>query len=77
VLTIEQFLQRSAVLSLWRTVLRDTRRIEDPKTRAETRATAKIEFVRHKDVKDISQIKYLVSTGKSEWAMMERYIEGL
>ncbi|KFY68885.1 hypothetical protein V496_00708 [Pseudogymnoascus sp. VKM F-4515 (FW-2607)] len=75
--SLEHFLQRGKVLSLWRRVLRDTRRIADLETRAETRRMAKDEFQRNKDVKDISQIKYLISTGKSQWDATERYIDGL
>ncbi|OBT60393.1 hypothetical protein VE03_10076 [Pseudogymnoascus sp. 23342-1-I1] len=74
---LSHFLQRGKVLSLWRKVLRDTRRIADLETRAETRKMAKDEFERNKDVKDISQIKYLISTGKSQWDATERYIDGL
>ncbi|KFZ17855.1 hypothetical protein V501_01511 [Pseudogymnoascus sp. VKM F-4519 (FW-2642)] len=68
---------RSAWNILWRRVLRDTKRIADLKTRAETRKMARDEFERNKDVKDISQIKYLISTGKSQWDATERYIDGL
>jgi len=38
---------------------------------------AKEEFVRNKEVKDITQIRYLISTGKTQWETMERYIDGL
>lgn len=48
-----QFLQRSRALALYRTILRDTRRISDPTTRAETRRFARDEFERHRDVTDI------------------------
>lgn len=40
-------------------------------------AHAKGEFMRNKDVKDTSQIRYLVSTGKAEWDGMRRYVEEL
>ncbi|ELR07470.1 hypothetical protein GMDG_08439 [Pseudogymnoascus destructans 20631-21] len=76
-LSLEHFLQRGKVLSLWRRVLRDTRRIADLETRAETRKMARDEFERNKNVKDISQIKYLISTGKSQWGATERYVDGL
>ncbi|KFY45516.1 hypothetical protein V495_02939 [Pseudogymnoascus sp. VKM F-4514 (FW-929)] len=58
-------------------VLRDTRRIGDLETRAETRKMARDEFELNKNVKDISQIKYLISTGKLQWDATERYIDGL
>jgi hypothetical protein len=48
-----QFLQRSRVLSLYRTIVRATRRIQDPETRAETRKFARDEFERHRHVTDL------------------------
>lgn len=48
-----QFLQRSRVLSLYRTIIRATRRIQDPTTRAETRKFARDEFERHRQVTDL------------------------
>ncbi|KAK5659261.1 hypothetical protein OQA88_1353 [Cercophora sp. LCS_1] len=50
---VRQFLQRVRVLSLYRTILRATRRIPDLKTRAETRRFARDEIERHRDVTDI------------------------
>ena len=37
----------------------------------------KEEFERHKNVTDITKIRYLISTGKTEFDTMERYIEQL
>lgn len=48
-----QFLQRSRALSLYRTIIRGTRRISDAATRAETRRFARDEFERHRNVEDI------------------------
>lgn len=48
-----QFLQRSRVLSLYRNVLRETRKIQDPSTRDETRVFARQEIERHRNVEDI------------------------
>ncbi|KAK1753415.1 hypothetical protein QBC47DRAFT_386328 [Echria macrotheca] len=76
-LSLEHFLQRARVLSLYRTILRATRRIPDPKTRAETRRFARDEIERHSHVTDLDHIRYLISTGKTEWESMERYIDGL
>ena len=64
-------------MSLWRRILRDTCRIEDLKLRKETRETAKHEFVRNKDVKEVDKIKYFTATGKTEWEIASRYIDGL
>ncbi|TFB07285.1 hypothetical protein CCMA1212_000798 [Trichoderma ghanense] len=76
-ISLDHFLQRSRALSLYRTILRGTRRISDPQTRAESRKYARDEFERHRHVQDISHIRYLLSTGKTEWESMERYIGGM
>lgn len=76
-LSLEHFLQRVRVLSLYRTIIRSTRRIADPNTRAETRRFAREEFERHRGVTDLNHIRYLLSSGKTEWETMERYIDGL
>ncbi|KAI5921063.1 hypothetical protein F4810DRAFT_680059 [Camillea tinctor] len=76
-LSLDHFLQRSRALSLYRTILRGTRRINDSTTRAETRSFARTEFERHRGVTDLTHIRYLLSTGKTEWESMERYIGGM
>ncbi|KAM5355447.1 hypothetical protein ACJ41O_002093 [Fusarium nematophilum] len=76
-LSLDQFIQRARVLSLYRTILRGTKRIADPVTRAESRKYARDEFERHRNVTDVSHIRYLLSTGKTEWDGMERYIDGM
>ncbi|KXX79687.1 LYR motif-containing protein 2 [Madurella mycetomatis] len=76
-MSLEHFIQRARVLSFYRTILRSTRQITDPVTRAETRKFARDEFERHRGVTDLGHIRYLLSTGKTEWESMERYINGL
>ncbi|KAH9903761.1 hypothetical protein F4778DRAFT_781143 [Xylariomycetidae sp. FL2044] len=76
-LSLDHFLQRSRTLSLYRTIMRGTRRIGDAGTRAETRRYARAEFERHRDVTDLGHIRYLLSRGKTEWESAERYIEGM
>ncbi|KAI8950623.1 complex 1 LYR protein [Xylaria longipes] len=76
-LSLDHFLQRARVLALYRTILRGTRHIGDPATRSETRSFARAEFERHRGVTDINHIRYLLSTGKTEWESMERYIGGM
>lgn len=76
-LSLEHFLQRARALALYRTVLRGTRRIGDPATRSEARGFARAEFERHRGVTDLDHIRYLLSTGKTEWESMERYIGGM
>lgn len=75
-LSLDQFIQRQRVLGLWRTILRSLYKI--PKdTRGEPLAYARGEFERNKHVSDISQIRYLISTGKVEFDSMQRYIDEL
>ncbi|KDN69443.1 putative complex 1 protein [Colletotrichum sublineola] len=104
-LSLEHFLQRSRAISLYREIIRGTRRIADPNTRAESRRFAREEFERHRDVTDLvspfpapgafsasqfpplaepkltgdskGHIRYLISTGKTEWQGMERYVDGM
>ncbi|KAI1173588.1 complex 1 LYR protein [Nemania sp. FL0916] len=76
-LSLEHFLQRAQVLALYRTILRDTRHIGDAAARSETRAFARAEFERHRGVTDLNHIRYLLSTGRTEWQSMGRYIDGL
>jgi Complex 1 protein (LYR family) len=75
-LSLDHFLQRQRVLSLYRTIIRSLYRI--PKDgRAEPISWARGEFERNKDVSDITQIRYLISTGKTEFEGMARYIDEL
>ncbi|KAI9743552.1 MAG: hypothetical protein M1818_002867 [Claussenomyces sp. TS43310] len=73
----KQFLQRSRAIALWRQIVRGTRKISDEATRCEMRQMAREEFVRNRHITDITQIRYLISTGKTQWESMERYIDGL
>ncbi|KAI1159973.1 complex 1 protein-domain-containing protein [Nemania serpens] len=68
---------RARVLALYRAVLRGTRHISDAAARSETRGFARAEFERHRGVTDLDHIRYLLSTGKTEWESMERYIGGI
>ncbi|PBP26815.1 complex 1 protein [Diplocarpon rosae] len=76
-ISLDHFIQRGRVISLWRTILRGCRRISDQNTKIETLQFARDEFRRNREVKDIGQIRYLTSTGKAQWQTMERYIDGL
>ncbi|KAF7867243.1 hypothetical protein EAF04_005326 [Stromatinia cepivora] len=75
--SLDHFLQRSKALSLYRRILRDCRRIPDVKSRDETRKFVRDDFERNRNVTDLSQIKYLIGTGKTQWEGMERYITGI
>jgi len=63
-------------LSLWRTILRSVYKIPADR-RNETVSYARREFERNKGVSDLGQIRYLISTGKTEFDGMRRYIEEL
>lgn len=97
-LTILKFIQRTRVISFYRTILRGTKHIADAQTKAESRRYARDEFERHRNVTDLvcgadspfhlnyapritnmsqSHIRYLLSTGKTEWEGMERYVGGM
>ncbi|CAK7221217.1 hypothetical protein SCUCBS95973_004419 [Sporothrix curviconia] len=76
-LSLEHFLQRGRALALYRTIVRGTRQISDATTRAETLRFARDEFERHRGVTDLTHIRYLISTGKTEWENTERYIGGM
>lgn len=76
-LSLEHFLLRSRVLSLYRTIIRAIYQIPDASERREPIAHARGEFLRNKNVTDTAQIRYLASTGKAEWDGMRRYVEGL
>ncbi|KAI6086735.1 hypothetical protein F4821DRAFT_237854 [Hypoxylon rubiginosum] len=76
-LSLDHFLLRTRALSLYRTIVRGTKHIKDLTTRTETRNFARAEFERHRNVTDLSHIRYLLSTGKTEWESMERYIGGM
>jgi len=40
-------------------------------------AVVGLEFERNKGIRDVTQIRYLISTGKTQWESMDRYINGL
>ncbi|EWG36714.1 hypothetical protein FVEG_14702 [Fusarium verticillioides 7600] len=51
-LSLDQFIQRGRVLAFYRTILRGTKKIADPTTRAESRKYARDEFERRRNVAD-------------------------
>ncbi|EGY17468.1 uncharacterized protein VDAG_01150 [Verticillium dahliae VdLs.17] len=57
-LSLDHFLQRGRVLSLYRTILRGTAHISDPSTKAESRRYARGEFERHRHVTDIVRLHH-------------------
>ncbi|KAJ5225351.1 hypothetical protein N7468_006576 [Penicillium chermesinum] len=69
-----QFIQRGRVLSFWREIVRTLNKIPPSSTRNELRSYARQEFERHREVTDSQHIRYLLSTGKTEFQTMSRYI---
>ncbi|WPG97246.1 Hypothetical protein R9X50_00001800 [Acrodontium crateriforme] len=75
VLSLEHFVQRGRALSLWRSIVRAIRQIPPSDTRVEMRTYARGEFERNKFIHDLGHIRYLISTGKTEFDSMKRYLE--
>lgn len=75
-LSLDLFIQRQRVLSLWRDILRSLYKIPSNRRR-EPVTYARTEFERNRHVQDIQQIRYLISTGKTEFQAMRRYIDEL
>ncbi|KAG7005767.1 hypothetical protein G7Y79_00018g045740 [Physcia stellaris] len=78
-LSLSDFLLRQRVLSLWRDIVRATNKIPKASpTRTEMKAFAREEFERSRDVRDTTKIRYLVSTGRTQFDEMRRgFGEGL
>jgi len=76
-MSLDHFLQRQRTIHFYRKILRGTKAIRDPATKKESRGFARAEFERHRHVTDLSHIRYLLSTGKTEWENMERYIASM
>ncbi|GAB1743372.1 hypothetical protein NU219Hw_g9209t1 [Hortaea werneckii] len=75
-LTLEHFVQRGRALSLWRNIVRAIRKIPpSDSTREELRTFARGEFERNKYIHDLGHIRYLISTGKTQFDSMKRYID--
>jgi len=74
-LGLDHFLQRQRVLSFWREIVRAVYKIPKSSTRSEMLHHARGEFERNKNVTDLTQIRYLLSTGKTEFDSMRRYID--
>ena len=77
-LSLSDFLLRQRVLSLWRDIVRALNKIpKESSTREEMRTFAREEFERNKEVKDTTKIRYLVSTGRTQFDEMSRGFAGL
>ncbi|KAE8355606.1 complex 1 protein-domain-containing protein [Aspergillus coremiiformis] len=74
-ISLDHFLQRQRVLGLWRDIVRALHKIPNSPMREELRNYARHEFERHRKVTDLQHIRYLLSTGKSEFDTMRRYVD--
>ncbi|TKA70799.1 hypothetical protein B0A55_06908 [Friedmanniomyces simplex] len=74
-LTLEHFVQRGRALALWRDIVRAIHKVPPSSTREEMRTFARGEFERNKLVHDLGHIRYLISTGKTQFDSMRRYVE--
>ncbi|KAJ5128749.1 hypothetical protein N7448_002465 [Penicillium atrosanguineum] len=74
-ISLDHFIQRGRVLAFWREVVRALNKIPPSATRNELHDYARQEFERHREVTDLAHIRYLLSTGKSEFETMRRYID--
>ena len=74
-ISLNHFLQRQRVLSLYRTIVRATNTIPASSTRLEMKAYAREEFERNKAITDLTHIRYLISSGKEQFESMRRYVD--
>ncbi|OAL53404.1 hypothetical protein IQ07DRAFT_641795 [Pyrenochaeta sp. DS3sAY3a] len=70
-LGLDHFIQRQRAIALWRDIVRSTSRIPDQSTRKDMRQFAKSEFEQHRHVTDLSHIRYLISSGKTQFETMK------
>ncbi|KAL1961016.1 hypothetical protein VTO42DRAFT_4904 [Malbranchea cinnamomea] len=74
-ISLDQFIQRQRAIGLWREIVRATQKVSNPTTRKELRDYARQEFERNRHVSDLAHIRYLISTGKTEFNAMRRYVD--
>jgi Complex 1 protein (LYR family) len=78
ILSLPHFLQQQRTLSLYRSILRSLHKMpRNSSQRAELYRFARGEFERNRRVEDLAKIRYLVSTGRTEFEGVRRYVEGL
>ncbi|TLS29746.1 hypothetical protein PpBr36_01870 [Pyricularia pennisetigena] len=73
-LDLETFIRRSKVLSLYRSFVRATHKIEDPQTRKETLQYFRAEFESNRGVTDPSHVSHLLSMGRTMLGSIERSV---
>ncbi|KAF1954037.1 complex 1 lyr protein [Byssothecium circinans] len=70
-MSLDHFIQRQRALALWKDIVRSTASISDVATKKEMRDFARTEFARHRHETDLSQIRYLISHGKTQVDQMK------
>ncbi|KAI0994857.1 hypothetical protein K3495_g13325 [Podosphaera aphanis] len=70
-LTLAQFMQRTSVLTLYRNIIRSTRRISDLTTRHEMIDFVRTEFLRNRNIEDTAKVRYLISRGQADLKTLE------
>lgn len=75
-LSLDHFLLRQRAISLYRTIIRACHKIPPP-TREEMKRYAREEFERHKAIEDLRKIRYLLSTGKTEFERLGKQVSGM
>ncbi|KAI6253060.1 hypothetical protein MCOR07_010114 [Pyricularia oryzae] len=73
-LDLESFIRRSKVMSLYRSFVRATYKIEDPQTRKETLQYFRSEFESNRGVTDSSHVSHLLSMGRTMLGSIERSV---
>lgn len=76
--SLGDFLLRQRVIGLWRDIVRAIYRMpKGSSTRIEMRDFAREEFERNKNVTDTTKIRYLVSTGRTQFESMRGAVEDI
>lgn len=75
-LSLDHFLLRQRVISLYRTIIRACHKMP-PQTRDEMQRYAREEFEQQKTVEDLRKIRYLLSTGKTEFERLGKQVSGM
>ncbi|PVI00408.1 hypothetical protein DM02DRAFT_527094 [Periconia macrospinosa] len=70
-LGLDHFVQRQRALALWKDILRSTASIPDAATKKDMRDFARAEFEQHRHVTDLAHIRYLISSGKTQFDTMK------
>jgi len=73
-LSLDHFLLRQRALALYRQIIRSCHKLQDPTTTREMKMYAREEFERQREVVDLRKIRYLLSTGKTEFERLGKQV---